>query len=71
MRLGATKFIWIMLPRLVLVDIPGVNEAGRNKVYMDYATENWDSFDFVVFVLDARQGANTDGQVNLAFEASQ
>jgi GTPase Era involved in 16S rRNA processing len=56
--------------RLVLVDIPGVNEAGSSKVYMDYATENWDSFDLVVVVLDARQGANTDDQVNLAFEVS-
>ena len=51
--------------RLVLVDIPGVNEAGSNKVYMDYATENWDSFDCVIVVSDAKQGANTEEQVNL------
>lgn len=51
--------------KLVLVDIPGVNEAGSNKVYLDYVNDTWDTFDCVIVVLDAKHGANTEEQVNL------
>ena len=51
--------------KLVLVDIPGVNEAGSKNVYMDYCNDNWDTFDCVIAVLDAIQGANTEEQLHL------
>ncbi|CAB9505889.1 unknown protein [Seminavis robusta] len=50
---------------LVLVDIPGINEADSNSIYMNYVQTNWKSFDCVVVVMDARQGVNTEEQVGL------
>jgi GTP-binding protein EngB required for normal cell division len=50
---------------LVLVDIPGINEAETNNIYSKYVDEHWSEFDCVVVVMDARQGVNTDQQVNL------
>ena len=50
---------------LVLLDIPGVNEAGSSKMYMDYVAQKWDTFDCVVVVMDAVQGVNTEEQVKL------
>jgi len=37
--------------RLVIVDIPGINEAGSQKVYLDYVTSTWDSFDAMIVVM--------------------
>jgi small GTP-binding protein len=51
--------------RLVLVDIPGLNEAQTGTKYQEYLTSKWRSFDCVIVVMDARQGVNTDDQVNL------
>ena len=51
--------------RLVLIDVPGINEAGTSKMYKDYLTKNWHSFDCVVVVLDGLQGVNTDEQVQV------
>lgn len=51
--------------KLVIVDIPGINEAGSSSKYKDYVNENWHSFDVVVVVMDARQGVNTEEQMNL------
>ena len=56
-----------MLPdtKLVLVDIPGVNEAGSSDMYMKYVQKEWNSFDCVIVVMDAGQGVNTEEQVKL------
>jgi len=51
--------------QLVFVDIPGINEAGSSKLYLDYVTDSWDTFDCVIVVMDAVQGVNTEEQVNL------
>ena len=52
--------------RLVLIDIPGINEAGdSSKKYKEYVELNWDTFDCVVVVLDAIQGVNTEEQGQL------
>lgn len=51
--------------KLVLVDIPGINEAGAGGNYRAYVKDKWDTFDCVVVVMDGRQGANTEEQVNL------
>ena len=48
--------------KLVIVDIPGINEAGTSSKYKDYVNANWHTFDDVVVVMDARQGVNTDEQ---------
>ena len=51
--------------KLVIVDVPGINEAGTSSKYKDYVNCNWHSFDVVVLVMDARQGVNTEEQYNL------
>ena len=50
---------------LVLVDIPGINEADTDNIYMAYIQEHWGEFDCVIVVMDARQGVNTEEQVDL------
>lgn len=50
---------------MVIVDIPGVNEAGTKKMYLDYVEKSWDTFDIIIVVMDAQQGVNTDEQVDL------
>lgn len=50
---------------LVLVDIPGINEADTDSIYTRYVDDNWKSFDCVVAVMDARQGVNTEEQLAL------
>lgn len=37
--------------RLVLVDIPGINEAGTQNIYLDYVSSTWDSFDAMIVVM--------------------
>jgi len=51
--------------KLILVDIPGVNEAGSSELYLDYVRKSWDGFDVVIVVMDAIQGVNTEEQVQL------
>ena len=51
--------------QLVLIDIPGINEAESSKKYKDYVESKWDTFDCVVVVMDAIQGVNTEEQVQL------
>lgn len=50
---------------LVIVDIPGINEAGTSSKYKDYVNEKWHSFDVAVVVMDGRQGVNTEEQLDL------
>ena len=51
--------------KLVLVDIPGINEAGSKSVYKDWVDSKWDTFDAVILVMDATKGVNTEEQVQL------
>jgi signal recognition particle receptor subunit beta len=51
--------------QLVLVDIPGINEADSSKKYKDYVQDKWNTFDCVIVVMDAVQGVNTMEQVEL------
>mmetsp|Transcript_15008 Transcript_15008/g.32341 ORF Transcript_15008/g.32341 Transcript_15008/m.32341 type:complete len:703 (-) Transcript_15008:352-2460(-) len=51
--------------RLVIADIPGINEAGTSKLYLDYVEKTWDTYDAMVVVMDAGLGVNTDEQVDL------
>eukprot|EP00980_Cylindrotheca_fusiformis_P030895 scaffold25600_cov162-Cylindrotheca_fusiformis.AAC.1 len=46
--------------RLVIVAIPGINEAGASNKYRDYVEEKWNNFDCIVVVMDGRQGVNTE-----------
>jgi GTPase SAR1 family protein len=50
---------------LVVVDIPGINEAGASSKYKDFVVNHWHTFDCVVVVMDGRQGVNTEEQVDL------
>jgi small GTP-binding protein len=50
---------------LVLIDIPGINEAGNHNLYREYVHEKWKSFDCVIAVMDVNQGVNTEEQVEL------
>jgi small GTP-binding protein len=38
--------------KLVLIDIPGLNEAGSNDLYRTYVNEHWDTFDCVIAVME-------------------
>ena len=51
--------------KLVLVDIPGINESGVSSKYKIHIQEKWGTFDCVVVVMDGRQGVNTEEQVAL------
>ena len=51
--------------KLVLVDIPGLNEAGAFDQYKKFVCDKWHTFDCVVIVMDAKQGVNTQDQVFL------
>ena len=37
--------------RLVIVDIPGINEAGTSKLYLDYVENTWDAYDAIIVVM--------------------
>jgi small GTP-binding protein len=50
---------------LVLIDIPGLNEAGSKDMYRDYVNTKWDTFDCAIVVMDVFQGVNTEEQVQL------
>jgi GTPase SAR1 family protein len=51
--------------KLVLVDIPGLNEAGSSSKYKDHVDRIWHTFDVVLLVMDGRQGVITEEQVEL------
>jgi GTPase SAR1 family protein len=51
--------------KVVIVDIPGINEADSSSKYRDYVTNHWDQFDCVILVMDARHGVNTEEQIGL------
>lgn len=50
---------------LVIVDVPGLNEAGTSDMYTNYVSQQWDTYDCVVVVMDAEKGVNTEEQVSL------
>jgi small GTP-binding protein len=50
---------------LVVVDIPGINEAGVGSKYRDFVEKKWDKFDVAVLVMDGKQGVNTEEQLKL------
>lgn len=50
---------------LVIVDVPGVNEARASSKYANYLSDNWHTFDCIVLVVDGKQGANTEEQLRL------
>lgn len=51
--------------RLVIIDIPGVNEAGSSSIYLHYVEKSWDTFDCVIVVMDAVQGVNAEEHIKL------
>jgi small GTP-binding protein len=52
--------------QLVLVDIPGLNEADTKDMYRDYVTNKlWSTLDCVIVVMVVSQGVNTEEQVQL------
>jgi hypothetical protein len=50
---------------LVLVDVPGLNEAHMGTKYKEYLASKLHTFDCVIVVMDGKQGVNTDDQINL------
>ncbi|GAX16055.1 hypothetical protein FisN_20Hu270 [Fistulifera solaris] len=50
---------------LVVVDVPGINEAGAGSKYRDFVEKKWHTFDVVVLVMDGKQGVNTEEQLKL------
>lgn len=50
---------------LVVVDVPGINEAGAGSKYRNFVEEKWHTFDVVVVVMDGKQGVNTEEQIKM------
>jgi len=50
--------------RLVLIDVPGLNEAGTDH-YKNFVSARWHTFDCVVLIMDSKQGVNTQDQALL------
>jgi hypothetical protein len=50
---------------LVMVDIPGINEAGAGSKYRNFVAQKWHTFDVVVLVMDGKQGVNTEEQIKM------
>jgi predicted GTPase len=50
--------------KLVLVDVPGLNEAGSKDMYRDYVNAKWDTFDCVIVVMDVFLGVNKKRSTN-------
>jgi small GTP-binding protein len=51
--------------KLVLIDIPGLNDAESKDLYQNYVSSKWSSFDCVIVVVDYTQAVNTEEQVQL------
>jgi small GTP-binding protein len=51
--------------KLVLIDIPGLNDAESKDLYQNYVSSKWKSFDCVIVVVDYTQAVNTEEQVQL------
>ncbi|KAL3938111.1 MAG: hypothetical protein SGARI_001876, partial [Bacillariaceae sp.] len=51
--------------QFIVVDVPGINEAGSSRKYKRYVEDKWGTFDCVIVVMDAVQGVNTQEQVDL------
>jgi GTPase SAR1 family protein len=51
--------------KMVLIDIPGLNEAGSNDLFRGYVNDKWDTFDCAIAVMDVFQGVNTEEQIQL------
>jgi hypothetical protein len=49
--------------QLVVIDIPGINEARISDKYKNWVSNNWDTFDCAIVVMDGKHGVNTDTQV--------
>eukprot|EP00934_Nitzschia_sp_Nitz4_P000924 Nitzschia sp. Nitz4//scaffold62_size106224//9600//10619//NITZ4_004340-RA/size106224-processed-gene-0.44-mRNA-1//-1//CDS//3329555808//924//frame0 len=56
--------------KVVIVDIPGINEADSSSKYRNYILKNWYDFDMVLLTMDARHGVNSEEQVELLEFAS-
>jgi GTPase SAR1 family protein len=44
--------------KMVLIDIPGLNEAGSNDLFRGYVNDKWDTFDCVIAVMDIAPCSN-------------
>ena len=51
--------------RLVVVDVSSLNKQGTTKIYREYISLVFATFDFVIVVMDADQGVNSTKQVDL------
>ena len=51
--------------KLVLIDVPGINDSESSQKYREYLTSKWDEFDCAILVMDAAQGVNTIDHMDL------
>jgi GTPase SAR1 family protein len=52
---------------LVLIDIPGINEAGTDNKYKEYVSKKWHTFDCVILVMDGKHDGTDDQMFLLEF----
>ena len=41
--------------KIVIVDVPGINEAGTDNEYKEYVASKWTTFDCAIVVMDGKQ----------------
>jgi hypothetical protein len=51
--------------KLVVVGVPGTNEAGVVSKFKDHVSDKWVTFDCAIAAMDGKQGVNTEDQVFL------
>lgn len=50
---------------LSFYDIPGLNDNKNHRIYYKYASENFNEFDIVLYMIDLHTGLNTKDEVDL------
>lgn len=50
---------------LVIIDIPGLDDAQESQTYYEYVKRNFGNFDFLMVVVDVNRGFETKEQMNL------
>lgn len=50
---------------LSFYDIPGLNDNKNHRIYYQYASENFNEFDIVLYMIDLHTGLNTKDEVDL------
>jgi predicted GTPase len=51
--------------RMILYDIPGLNDSTTKKVYYDYLDSKFSNFDIVIWTIDVNSAINTSDEIDI------